>query len=230
MERFPLFPGAWDRLRYFIVALPGPSIDYFARYFERNIEPKLECSWFWSIRGKCPYDEVNGLTTNQSEGFNFLLKDFQNWKEVPIDGLLMSLKLIQGFREEECRRGKMGLGNYSLKSKYKQFKTDAENFQPRTLVCHPKDIVNSIRNRDFIVHDFANDLMNKHASNSRIVRAKELVAQDLIAFLPRLGAFSVMDTNEIHVVKVHLTESCSCPVRKKTVFICQVSNWDYGWS
>ena len=79
---------------------------------------------------KCPYDEVNGLTTNQSEGFNFLLKDFQNWKEVPIDCLLMSLKLIQGFHEEEYRRGKMGLGNFSLKSMYKQFKTDADNFQP----------------------------------------------------------------------------------------------------
>ena len=125
----------------------------------------------------CPYDEVNGLTTNQSEGFNFFLKDFQNRKEVPIDCLLMSLKLIQGFLEEEYRRGKMGLGNFSLKSKYKQFKTDADNFKPGTLVCHPKDIVNSIHNRDFIAHGFANDLVNQHASNSRILRAKELVAK-----------------------------------------------------
>ena len=29
----------------------------------------------------------------------------------------------------------------------------AEDFQPRILVCHPKDIVSSIRNRDFIVQD-----------------------------------------------------------------------------
>ena len=159
----------------------------------------------WSIHGKCPYDEVNGLTTNQSEGFNFfLLKDFQNWKEVPLDCLLMSLKLIQGFYEEEFRRGKMGLGNFPLKSKYKQFQTDAEDFQPRTLVCHPKDIVSSIRNSDFIVQDSSNDVVNRHASTSRTVRAKELVAQYLIAFSPRLGAFTVMYVNGIHVVRMLL--------------------------
>ena len=30
LERFPLPLGAWDRLRYFIVALPEPSINYFS--------------------------------------------------------------------------------------------------------------------------------------------------------------------------------------------------------
>ena len=64
--------------------------------------------------------------------------------------------------------------------------------------------------------------MNKHASNSRIVRPKELVAQDLIAFSPRLGAFTVMDTNGIHVVKLHPTESCSCPVRKNCIHMLSV--------
>ena len=112
--------------------------------------------------------------------------------------------------KQKCRRGKMGLGTFTLKSKYIQFKTDSDNFQPRTLVCHPKDIVNSIRNRDSIAH--GKHLENQHASKSRIVRAKELVAQDLIAFSSRLRAFMVMDSNGIHVVKVHPIESCSCPV------------------
>ena len=31
LERFPLPLGAWDGLRYFIVALPEPSIDYFMK-------------------------------------------------------------------------------------------------------------------------------------------------------------------------------------------------------
>ena len=29
-ERFPLHLGAWDGLRYFIVALPEPSYNYFS--------------------------------------------------------------------------------------------------------------------------------------------------------------------------------------------------------
>ena len=57
----------------------------------------------------------------------------------------MSLRLVQGFYVIECRRGKMGLGNYTLTPKYRRIKTDADNFEPRTLVCHPKDIVNAIR-------------------------------------------------------------------------------------
>ena len=46
----------------------------FRQYFERNVEPKLEYFCIWSIDGKCKYDKENGITTNQSEGFNFLLK------------------------------------------------------------------------------------------------------------------------------------------------------------
>ena len=30
----------------------------YVRYFEKNIEPKLEYFCVWSIHGKCPYDEV----------------------------------------------------------------------------------------------------------------------------------------------------------------------------
>ncbi|MEW8488049.1 MAG: hypothetical protein AB2705_22975 [Candidatus Thiodiazotropha sp.] len=145
--------------------------DQFGRYFEKNVEPNFDYFCSWSVDSKCAYDEVNGLTINQSEGFNYmyLLKDFQNWKEVPLDSLLMSLKLIQGFYEEECRRGKVGLGNYTIKSRYSKFKTDIENFEPRTLVCHPKDIVSSIRNRDFISHDFERLPRNQDAPNSRIL-------------------------------------------------------------
>ena len=32
---FPLPLGAWDGLRYFVVALPEPSINYFTRQYHR---------------------------------------------------------------------------------------------------------------------------------------------------------------------------------------------------
>ena len=106
------------------------------------VETKLEYFCLWSINNKCAFDENNGITTNQSEGFNFLLKDFQNWKEVPLDCLMMSSKLIQGFYFEECRRGKAGLGNFCLKPKYVKFMIGSMNLGghlklallPRTLV------------------------------------------------------------------------------------------------
>ena len=90
----------------------------YTRYFKKSIEPKLGYFCAWSIADSCKIDPKNGITTNQSEGFNFLLKDFQSWKEVPLDSLLMSLKLIQGFYLEEIRRGKANLGTFRLKPKY----------------------------------------------------------------------------------------------------------------
>ena len=134
----------------------------------------------------------------------------------------MSLKLIQGFYAEECRRGKTGLGNYTLKEKYQRFRLHTENFEPRTLVCHPKDIVNAIRNRDFIAHVNENSQGNEYASNSRIIRAKELVSQDCISFSSRLGTFTVMDSNGIHVVKLQPNEICSCSIKKCCIHIMAV--------
>ena len=40
LERFPLPLGAWDGLRYFIVAPPGPSIKVF--WWTGRQTPKLE--------------------------------------------------------------------------------------------------------------------------------------------------------------------------------------------
>ena len=93
----------------------------FTRYFKKSIEPKLGYFCAWSIANSCKLDPKNGITTNQSEGFNFLLKDFQSWKEVPLDSLLMSLKLIQGFYLEEVHRGKANLGTFRLKPKYARY-------------------------------------------------------------------------------------------------------------
>ena len=45
------------------------------------------------------------------------------------------------------------------------------------------------------MQDSSNAVLNRHAYTSHIVRAKELVAQDIIAFSPRLEAFTVMDVN-----------------------------------
>ena len=197
----------------------------FIKYFERHVETKLEYFCLWSINNKCAFDENNGITTNQSEGFNFLLKDFQNRKEVPLDCLMMSLKLIQGFYSEECRRGKAGLGNFSLKPKYVKFRTPTENFESRHLVCHPKDIVNSIKNTEFVRSSDEKNIKTheiEHSSNTRVLRAKQLVEQDHISFSPKLGVFTIMDTKSLYTVRLFPTESCTCPLRKSCIHILSV--------
>jgi len=198
--------------------------DDFSRYFTRTVEPKLSYFCIWSIQDYCNVDQNNGITTNQSEGFNFLIKDFQNWKEVPLDCLLMSLKLIQGFYLEEIRRGKAGLGTYSLKRHLSRFATNVEQFESKRLVCHPKDIVASIREAELKVVqlDPENEMKSDTATNSKILRAKQLVAQDNISFSAKLGLFTIVDRSTAHTVRLYPSESCSCPIAKNCMHIIAV--------
>ena len=199
----------------------------YCKYFARTIEHRLyRLPYFcvWSIQNYCKVDMINGITTNMSEGFNYLIKDFQNWKEVPLDCLLMSLKLIKGFYLEEIRRGKAGLGTYSLKKHLSKFRTNVEEFESRKLICHPKDIVESIRNTEIKAMDTQteNQVRPENATNSRILRAKQFVAQDNISFSPKLGLFTIVDRNTSPTVRLFPAESCSCPIAKNCLHILAV--------
>ena len=55
LERFPLPLGAWDGLRYFIVALPEPSYNYLGSF-----------SWLSAIT--TANNQLNVCTTSVTEG------------------------------------------------------------------------------------------------------------------------------------------------------------------
>jgi len=60
------------------------------------------------------YNELSGITTNQSEGYNTLLKHYENWKEAPVDAFILGLYRLQGFYYNEIQRGYGGIGSYTL--------------------------------------------------------------------------------------------------------------------
>jgi len=39
----------------------------------------------WILESVRAYNPLSGVTTNQCEGFNTVLKQYQRWKEVPVD-------------------------------------------------------------------------------------------------------------------------------------------------
>ena len=47
-----------------------------------------------------------------------VLKDLQDWKEAPLDSLVLSLYQLQAFYLNETKRGLAGLGNYNVAQKY----------------------------------------------------------------------------------------------------------------
>ena len=51
--------------------------EVFRNYFDKYIATKMKYFALYAIRDACPVvDKIDGITTNSTESFNFLLKDF----------------------------------------------------------------------------------------------------------------------------------------------------------
>ena len=148
----------------------------FTRYFSKNILPKLRYFCLWAIAPKYRTNETFGITTNQSEGFNFLLHDFQEWKEAPIDTLILALKMLQSYYLHEIARGKSGIGNYVLRDIYSDESLDVHAI-PLTNIPDPSMIVRSIRERNLIIKAEKKE-DEFPISDSKMLRASAIVKND----------------------------------------------------
>ena len=65
----------------------------FKQHYMDFIHTKIEHFGMWHIHSKFQtYVTEYGITSNQSEGFNWLLHDLQDWKEAPSDCAILGLK------------------------------------------------------------------------------------------------------------------------------------------
>ena len=46
----------------------------------------------WVVEQYDLYSPVSGITTNQPEGFNAVLKQIQQWREIPVDSIFLVCK------------------------------------------------------------------------------------------------------------------------------------------
>ena len=63
----------------------------------------------WILEKYGVYNPLSGVTTNQAEGFNTVLKRLQNWKEIPVDAAVLAFYHLQAFYVNETQRGFSGL-------------------------------------------------------------------------------------------------------------------------
>ena len=81
----------------------------FHQYYIEKIHPDMSktCRWALEPLGVIctPY---SGVTNNQSEGFNRVIKDFQSWKEAPLDSFVLALFQLQAYYGNEIKRGLAG--------------------------------------------------------------------------------------------------------------------------
>ena len=166
--------------------------DDFKEYFRKSILPRISTFGLWEIRKLFSFDVISGITTNQAEGFNFLLKSLQGWHVVPVDVIVYAFHMLQRFYLKEISRGKAGLGNYSLNSVYKDRIIDIEeicNFP----VCAPEKMIESLKNKKLET----TPTESKCASDMREVRAQEIIEAGGIGFSPKLGIFTVITSNAV---------------------------------
>lgn len=84
----------------------------FVEYFDHQIDPEVtSAAGRWILEPLGTYNGYSGVTTNQSEGFNILLKNLTERKESCIDSLVLSLYYLQCYYNNEIQRGWLGWGN-----------------------------------------------------------------------------------------------------------------------
>lgn len=93
------------------------------------------------------YNPYSGVTSNQSESFNALLKRLQSWREVPVDNIVLSLYYLQAYYSNEVQRGFAGLGNFTLSVEFQAVRRPAEEiFSIPTF--QPEEIVSRLQHRN----------------------------------------------------------------------------------
>jgi hypothetical protein len=126
------------------------------------------------------YNAYSGITTNQAESLNFVIKQLQEWKEAPPDCILLSVYYLQSYY---VLRGQRGLGNYHVHIQFgKIFCTQP---LPST-VCAPQQIVKCIKGKHQIdTKDKSRILFNSaqtSASLSQKERAQRIIEENRISF------------------------------------------------
>ena len=49
----------------------------------------------WAIEEAAIFNPYSGITSNDAESFNALMKRFQQWKEAPVDVIVLAFKMLQ---------------------------------------------------------------------------------------------------------------------------------------
>ena len=170
----------------------------FKKYFNDRISPNLTKVCKWAIDKITRFDPYSGITQNQSESMNKLLKSLNKWKEAPVDVVVLSFLRLHQYYIKEISRGRAGLGNYNLRPQYYSAKIDLSDIV-QFAVCQPQDIVNAIRENQFIASPVQEESIkvDDHPKvDIHMSRADELIKNDRIVFSPKLGTFTTKGTDD----------------------------------
>jgi len=123
------------------------------------------------------YNPYNGITTNQSEGFNTVLKNLQHWNEAPVDAIILSLYHLQSFYHNEIQRGFSGLGIYSLEDKYSALVRPLDEILTSPALP-PDQIVEKIREKLIKTDKDSEGSNDNYEDHDKLIPVEDETSQD----------------------------------------------------
>ena len=190
-------------------------------YFENRLLPTFKAhSSIWILKGAGIENPELGVTNNPSESMNAVLHALQNWKQVPLDIICLSLFYLSHFYHREIQRGIHQLGNWSLHEEFFFTQRDLSLMPFMPKVIDPKEIVHRIRSgcafpvqqeHDNEVFTESNEEHPSNKYTSQVALARDAVEKRFVT-LSDIGCWLVRgsDGTTPYAVRLHPKDSCSC--------------------
>ena len=189
----------------------------FYEYYSHNIHSDVHAIARWAIEPFGVYDPYSGVTSNQAEGLNYVLKHLREWHESPVDCMVLALHYLQGYYLVEISRGKQGLGNYHMHSKFSSLVqmeppliSDQNIYSPEEIVGHIKEARATLPPQPAAVSSHENS-SQPIIQLTQLERARRAIEENKVSVDPKLHTFTIMGTERLHVVTLFPKETCSCP-------------------
>jgi len=125
----------------------------FLTYFEKQIQSAvINHAGRWVIDRYGIYSPTEGITSNAAESFNNILKTWQDWREMPLDCLVLQLHYLCKFYAREVDRGLHGQGDFLLKTDFRP--KDIFYLSTHEAIVQPEKILEFVRDEKLVQNTF----------------------------------------------------------------------------
>ena len=192
----------------------------FSEYYNENIHSQITFIARWALEEVGLYNPYSGITNNQSEGLNHVLKTLNDWREMSIDCLMLSLYYLQGYYLSKISHGQNELGTYHVHSRFKNSFASVPMLQQK--FYPPEEIVTKIKGeldeslKKRIDREEELSIVDEAcpSSFSKESRARKLIEDGKIVHNAQLKVFTVAGSTGNYVTTLFPKETCTCPAKK----------------
>ena len=233
-----------DDYREMYAKLSGRWSRAFVEYFDSQLAPEVVSTCGrWILEPLGVYNGYSGVTTNQSDGFNTLIKQLVLRKEKSPDSLAFALYHLQCYFKNEVQRGLAGLGQYLLQEQFQGLAISMEAMELEH--CFPlEEIAQRLtQNRSIgktecndkpeVAEDDSEDNIDERVKpthnvpdcptdtvpGSQIARAQLILDKQQCVYNPKVKAFLLQGTSEAHAVRLFPKNTCTCPAKHECYHI-----------